>query len=108
MKLTDKELEIMALLWRRGAPMTATEIIEASENRTWKDNSIFVIMNTLIKKKAVTYAKPKPTSTNSARSYAPAISLEDYMISKLHSIRQRGLRIDKDALIKGIREMEEG
>ena len=43
MKLTKKELEIMAVLWNRKFPMTATEIIEASINRTWKENSIYIV-----------------------------------------------------------------
>jgi len=35
-KLTDKELEIMSVLWDIENPMAAAEIIDSSNNRTWK------------------------------------------------------------------------
>ena len=49
MKLTDKEMEVMVVLWDNGSPMTAAEVIEVSDKRTWRDNSIYTILNTLIK-----------------------------------------------------------
>jgi len=69
MKLTGKELEIMGLLWRVKKPMTTTEIIEASTDRTWKEGSVFSIMNTLVKKGAVYLQGHKPTVSNHARAY---------------------------------------
>jgi len=47
MKLTDKELEIMAVLWKSSSSMTANEIIETSNNRKWKDSAIakYVVKN---------------------------------------------------------------
>jgi predicted transcriptional regulator len=44
MRLTDKEMEIMAVLWESETAMTATEIIEVSNNRTWKESSIYIII----------------------------------------------------------------
>ena len=97
MKLTDKELEIMSVLWESEDPLTATEIIEASDNRTWKESSIYIIMNTLIKKGAVLLALHKPTITNNARAYAPTITMEEYTLAY---IKQTGLNLDISALIK--------
>jgi len=111
MRLTDIELEIMAILWHSKTPMTSAEIVEASNDRTWKENSIHVLMKSLTKKGAVVLSDPKPTSTNIARAYMPALSAVDYMISTIRDILKRskiGIHIDQKMLIKGIIEMEEG
>jgi len=83
MKLTDKEVEVMVVLWDSSHPMTATEIIETSNNRTWKERSIYTILNTLIKKGAAILTSYKPTMTNAARAYAPAITSDEYMVKHI-------------------------
>jgi predicted transcriptional regulator len=107
MQLTKKELEIMSILWDSKIPMTATEIVEASDNRTWKKGSIFTIINTLIKKGAVVLAHHKPTSTINVRSYRPAITAEEgFLLSMLDWGQSAGVRFDKDVLIESIMKME--
>jgi BlaI family penicillinase repressor len=106
MKLTDKEMEIMGVLWGTGVPMTASEIIEASENRTWKENSIYIIMNTLIKKGAVVLAHYKPTNTKTARAYGPALTSEEYAVSYIGSARETGVHIDIQKLIERLMDSE--
>jgi len=100
MKLTGKEMEIMAVLWASEDPMTATEIIEASNNRTWKENSIYIIMNTLIKKGAVDFAHFKPTGTNNARTYTPIITSEECIVHHIDSVMGAGVRVDIPSLVK--------
>jgi len=107
MKLTDKELEIMAVLWDNGIPMTATEIVVASNNRTWKENSIYILMNTLIKKGAVLLAKHKPTITKSARAYETTLTSEEYMLMCIENMRLSGISVDTHTLIKYLMEVEE-
>jgi len=110
MKLTDKELEIMSVLWVNKAPMTATEIIEDSNNRTWKESSIYILLNTLIKKGAVVLTQHKFTITNHARAYTPAISSEEYAVLCVENVRQTGIHVDTQILIKHLlkAEAEEG
>ena len=111
MKLTAKEMEIMVLLWTEKIPMTANEIIEASKTRTWSKKSIYIMMNSLAEKRAVLHSTPKPTSTNNAKSYIPAISYEDYTLSIMCSMKEyskSGMSIDYDKIIEGIRAMKEG
>lgn len=104
MKLTDKELEIMAVLWRIQKPMTASELIEISSNRTWKENSIYIIMNTLIKKGAVALTYYKPTGTNTARAYEPKITSDEYTFICIENISQMGIDINLNALIERLNE----
>jgi len=113
MKLTDKEKEVMVVLWDSEHPMTANELIEISNNRTWKENSIYAILNTLIKKGAAILTYHKPTMTNTARAYAPAITSEEYMVKYLRSLKDTGIRIDIPSLIEQLTneqlsETEEG
>lgn len=103
MKLTDKELEIMALLWQSKSPMTAAEIIEASSDRTWKESSIYIIMNTLKNKGAVVLACHKHTGTNTARAYEPAITADEYTIESIDSMSNKGIDINIDAIIESLR-----
>ena len=108
MKLTKKELEIMAVLWNRKFPMTATEIIEASINRTWKENSIYIIMKILIKKGAVILKCHKPTISNTARAYEPIITSEEYAAQSIQILRKSGIRIDTRIFIECLMQMEKG
>jgi len=106
MRLTTKELEIMAVLWGSKIPMTATEIVDASNNRTWKENSIYIIMNTLIKKGAVILSRHKPTGTNSARAYKTALTSEEYTARYIGSVKEGGVHINIDELIKCLKSKE--
>lgn len=108
MKLTDKELEIMNLLWESESPLTATEIIEASEDRTWKEGSIYAIMNTLIKKGAVVLKCHKPTGSNTARAYETIITSEEYLVSNIGSVIESGVRVDIPTFIKCIKNNLKG
>jgi predicted transcriptional regulator len=108
MKLTDKEMEVMVVLWDSKHPMTATEIIETSSNRTWKERSIYTILNMLIKKGIAILTYHKPTITNSARAYAPAITSDEYMVKHILSTMNAGVRFNIPSLIKHLTEVEVG
>ncbi|MCL1884238.1 MAG: BlaI/MecI/CopY family transcriptional regulator [Defluviitaleaceae bacterium] len=112
MKLTNKEMEIMAILWSNKEPMTTTEIIDSSENRTWKEGSIFGIMKTLVEKGAVVQDKNKPTGTTHARTYKTEISSEEYAVLWLEKLERElgqfckpGIRLDLNAVIEGVNKM---
>ena len=106
MKLTDKEMEIMVLLWNSDVPLTSSEIVKASDKRTWKENSIYIIMRTLLKKGAVVFGHNKPTGTNVARTYLPVVSANDYAMACICDMQAFGVRINKEALIEDIRRIE--
>lgn len=43
--LTKKEVEMMTVLWRSETALTASEILKASTDRTWKDKSLHILIN---------------------------------------------------------------
>ena len=49
--LTKSEHEIMNLLWHVDKPLTASEIIEQSTDKTWKDSYIHLLINSLLTRK---------------------------------------------------------
>ena len=110
MKLTDKELEVMYVLWEKQVPMTVSEIISVSKNRTWKENSIFVMMKTLIAKGAVKLTHYQPTATNTARAYAPIVTLEEYAargIDRMRNFSETGVRFNLDEFIDKVKALKD-
>ena len=79
MNLTAKEREVMFVLWERNAPMTAAEICEASQDKTWRETSIYSMMNSLVAKGAVIMCQLRPTNTKRVRVYKFNHTFEEYM-----------------------------
>ena len=86
MRLTEKEREIMEVLWENESPMTVVEIIEASPNRTWKDNSIHVMLRTMQTKNLVVLESFVPTGGRAAGAYKAAVTREEYAILFLQEL----------------------
>ena len=85
LSLTSNELEIMELLWTQARPLSRTEIIEFTPERSWSSKSIHIILNKLIEKGAIEVSGFVRTNKNYGRTYSPCITPDDYVVS---SIRQ--------------------
>ena len=55
-RLTKSENEIMELMWKEGHPLSRSEIIELTPDRTWKSSSIHILLNSMLDKKAIEVA----------------------------------------------------
>ena len=53
LSLTNNELEIMELMWKMKRPLSRTEIIDLSPDRSWSANSIHILLNKLLEKEAI-------------------------------------------------------
>ena len=53
MELTRSEMEIMDVLWEANVPMSRADLLEQSEGKTWKDCSVHILLNGLLKKEAI-------------------------------------------------------
>lgn len=78
MKLTKSELEIMNVLWRAERPLTRSEILTMSEDKTWKDNSIHILLNGMLKKEAIKEAGFTRSGKVWGRLYAPNVEIGEY------------------------------
>ena len=52
-RLTKSELAVMEVLWDEGEALTSAEIIQKSKEKEWKDSSVHLLINSLLKKKVV-------------------------------------------------------
>ncbi len=78
MELTKSELEVMNVLWQTSRPLSRNEILTLSTNKTWKDSSIHIILNGLLKKEAIKEAGYVRTGKTFGRLYAANISCQEY------------------------------
>ena len=46
--------------------------------------------------------------TNNARAYETALTSEDYALSCIEVVRQSGIHVDTNVLIRGLLDAEEG
>lgn len=83
MKLTKSELEIMNVLWKAERPLSRGDILSLSENKTWKDNSIHILLNGMLKKNAIQEAGFARSGKVWGRLYAPAVTIEEYYAENL-------------------------
>lgn len=76
--LTKNELEIMSLMWSQHKPLSRSEIIELSPERSWKASSIHILLNQLLEKEAIVVDGFVKTGKNYGRTYSAAITPEEY------------------------------
>ena len=101
MELTKSELEIMNVIWRADRPLTRGEILEKSVDKTWKDNSIHILLNRLLAKGAVVENGFARSGKSYGRLYEAAISGEDYYAENLFAHGNGQIDMLFDALING-------
>ena len=78
MRLTKSELEIMSVLWKADRPLSRAEILEFSEDKTWKDNSIHILLNGMLKKGAIVGDGFARSGKVWGRLYAPTVGIGEY------------------------------
>lgn len=83
MFLTKNELEVMNTLWKAETEVSRADIIELSPERSWKDNSIHTILNSLMKKGMVKVVGMKPAGKIFARTFAADMSYEAYLATQI-------------------------
>ena len=81
--LTKSEHEIMNLLWHADRPLTASEIIEQSTDKTWKDSYIHLLINSLLDKGMIRAEGFAKTTKNYARTFVAAVSEEAYAVQQI-------------------------
>ena len=82
-RLTKSEFAVMEVLWDEGEELTSAEIIQKSKEREWKDSSIHLIINSLLRKKVVTVAGFNKTTKNYARTFVPVETREQFLVGQI-------------------------
>lgn len=82
-KLTKSETEIMDLMWQEGRPLSRSEIIALSPDRSWKAGSIHILLNSMLSKEAIEVAGFVQSTKNYARTFVPTVSADEYAVMQI-------------------------
>ena len=77
MELTRSEMEIMDVMWESGIPMSRADLLAHSEEKTWKDSSVHILLNGLLQKGAIQEAGLVKRIKTYGRVFTPTMTRED-------------------------------
>lgn len=89
MELTKSEMEIMDVLWASSVPLSRADLLERSEQKSWKDSSVHILLNGLLQKKAIREAGFVKRSKTYGRTFAPTLTREEYFATTIFSHREK-------------------
>ncbi len=89
MILTKSEMEIMDVLWEEGTPLSRGDLLERSEEKTWKDSSVHILLNGLLQKGAIREAGFVKRSKTYGRTFAPTVTREEYFANSVFAFRHK-------------------
>ena len=89
MELTKSEMEIMDVLWAAAEPLSRSDLLERSEEKSWKDSSVHILLNGLLQKGAIREAGFVKRSKTYGRTFAPTLTREQYFATTIFSHRYK-------------------
>ena len=87
MELTKSEMEIMDVLWQDGGALSRSDFLERSEEKSWKDSSVHILLNGLLKKGAIREAGFVKRIKTYGRTFVPTMTREEYFANTIFSHR---------------------
>ena len=85
MELTKSEMQIMDVLWESDVPLSRSDLLEQSEQKSWKDSSVHILLNGLLQKGAIREAGFVKRSKTYGRTFAPTLTREEYFATTIYS-----------------------
>lgn len=89
MELTKSEMEIMDVLWETQTPLSRSDLLACSEEKSWKDGSVHILLNGLLQKGAIREAGMVKRSKTYGRTFSPTLTREEYFASTIFSHRHK-------------------
>jgi predicted transcriptional regulator len=93
--LTKSELEIMDVIWAAGQPLSRSDLLENSQNKSWKDSSVHILLNGMLQKGVIREAGFVKRSKTYGRTFEPTLTREEYyaitVLSRKHKPSVVGL-----------------
>ena len=89
MELTRSEMEIMDVLWGANAPLSRSDLLANSQEKSWKDSSIHILLNGLLQKGAIREAGFVKRSKTYGRTFEPTLTREEYFATTIFSHRHK-------------------
>lgn len=82
-RLTNSEKQIMEVLWKSDVSLSSHDIILSSSDKTWKNSSVHLLLNSLLDKELIEVAGFEKRTKNYARVFKPTLSYVDYILTVL-------------------------
>lgn len=82
-RLTNSEKQIMEVLWKSDVPLSSHDIILSSSDKTWKNSSVHLLLNSLLDKELIEVAGFEKRTKNYVRVFKPTLSYVDYILTVL-------------------------
>lgn len=89
MELTKSEMEIMDVLWAEQVPLSRADLLEHGAEKTWKDSSVHILLNSLLQKGAIREAGFVRRSKTYGRTFEPTMTREEYFAATIFSHRHK-------------------
>lgn len=90
MELTKSESNLLEILLEADKPLSKSEILDhASADKPWKDGSIHILLNSLLKKEVIYEAGFVRTGKGCGRTFAPTSKGRSYFSNLLIHITQK-------------------
>ena len=82
-KLTNRDMDVLAVLWDSDRPLTASEVVEV--NPALNKNTVQPVLRKLLKNKLIKVADIVYSGTVLSRSYVSAMSRDEFALHHLSS-----------------------
>lgn len=89
MELTRSEMEIMDVLWEAQVPLSRSDLLEHSDEKSWKDSSVHILLNGMLQKNVIREAGFVKRSKTYGRTFAPTMTREEYFAETVFSHRHK-------------------
>ena len=89
MELTKSEMEIMDVMWETGSPLSRADLLAHSEEKTWKDSSVHILLNGLLQKGAIQETGLVKRIKTYGRVFSPTMTREEYFAQTIFSHRYK-------------------
>lgn len=89
MELTKSEMQIMDVFWNEGRALSRADLLECSEDKSWKDSSVHILLNGLLSKGILREAGMVKCSKTYGRTFLPTMSREEYFAAVIFSYRHK-------------------
>ena len=104
MELTKSEMEIMDVLWCDGGALSRSDFLARSEEKSWKDSSVHILLNGLLNKGAICEAGFVRHNKTYGRTFLPTLTREQYFATTIFSHK---CKPDFVGLIRALLERKE-
>ena len=89
MELTRSEMQIMDVLWASDDPLSRSDLLARSEDKSWKDSSVHILLNGLLKKGAIQEVGFVKRSKTYGRTFSPTLTREQYFSTTIFSHKHK-------------------